>query len=592
MRYSTLPTKASSRDMIQQFGGYNHNMRIGSGEFYDMKNLTSTYYPLLAPRQTRGFYTGGGSINGMIAKDQLCYVDGKDFVIGSQHIDMGLTDGEKTLVSMGAYVVIWPDRKYINTVDIEDRGAVEATMETSGNARFSLCNVNAESYDVTYISDKEPSLEQMENIKYWLDTSAKPHQLKQYSTATGMWVSLATTYIKIESTGIGKLFEKGDGVEISGLKDTQLTLIDGTAFTDDEIAAIDGSFVIQAKEDNYIVIVGMLSTIRTISNKITVSRTMPEMDFVIESGNRLWGCRYGLDAKGEYVNQIYASKLGDFKNWKCFEGVSTDSYYANCGTDGSFTGAVTHLGYPLFFKEECMHKVYGSYPAQYQIQTTSCRGVQKGSHKSLAIVGEILYYKSRLGVCAFDGSLPTEISGNLGDVAYSQAVAGAHGSKYYITMKDTGGTYHLFVYDASKGLWHKEDNLQAKCFCSHGNEMYYLDCATGQIRTMLGSGTPLEKQVEWMAQTGLLCVDDPDKKYISRLQIRMQLEPESTVKIYMEYDSSGEWEYVCTMKGTDLRSFNLPVKPRRCDHMKLKMEGKGNARVFSISKTVEQGSGY
>ena len=591
MRYSTLPTKATTRDMIQQFGGYNHNMRIGSGEFYDMMNLTSSYFPLLAPRQERGFYTGGGNISGMIAKDQLCYVDGKDFVIGSQHVDMDLTDDEKTLVSMGAYVVIWPDRKFINTVDIEDRGDVEATMQTTANIRFSLCNANVESYGSPHISDQEPSLEQMESIKYWLDTSVTPHQLKQYSTATGMWIATATTYIKIESLGIGKLFAKGDGVEISGLKDVALVGADGETFTDEEIAAIDGSFVLHAREDDYIVITGMLSTVRTITNTITISRTMPEMDFVIESGNRLWGCRYGLDAKGEYVNQIYASKLGDFKNWKCFEGVSTDSYYANCGTDGHFTGAV-NLGYPLFYKEEWMHKVYGSYPAQYQIQTTSCRGVQKGSHKSLAIVGEILYYKSRLGVCAFDGSLPTEISVNLGDVAYSHAVGGAHGSKYYITMKDTGGTYHLFVYDAAKGLWHKEDNLQVKCFCSHGNEMYYLDSGTGQIRTMLGSGTPLEKQVPWMAQTGLMGVDDPDKKYISRLQIRMQLKPESTVKIYMEYDSSGQWEYVCTMKGTDLRSFNLPVKPRRCDHMKLKMEGKGYARVFSIGKTIEQGSGY
>ena len=81
--------------MIQQFGGYNHNMRIGSGEFYDMMNLTSSYFPLLAPRQERGFYTGGGNISGMIAKDQLCYVDGQDFVIGSQHVNMDLTDDER-----------------------------------------------------------------------------------------------------------------------------------------------------------------------------------------------------------------------------------------------------------------------------------------------------------------------------------------------------------------------------------------------------------------------------------------------------------------------------------------------------------------
>ena len=37
---------------------------------------------------------------------------------------------------------------------------------------------------------------------------------------------------------------------------------------------------------------------------------MPNMDFVIESENRLWGCRYGIANNGEVVNEIFA-KMGD-----------------------------------------------------------------------------------------------------------------------------------------------------------------------------------------------------------------------------------------------------------------------------------------
>ena len=158
---------------------------------------------------------------------------------------------------------------------------------------------------------------------------------------------------------------------------------------------------------------------------------MPKMDFIVESNNRLWGCRYGVANNGKVVNEIYASKLGDFKNWNCYMGASTDSYAASVGTDGQFTGAVTHLGYPIFFKENCLHKVYGNYPANYQVQTTSCRGVQKGSEKSLAIVNEVLYYKSQNGICAYDGSLPNEISAEFGDERYSGAVAASHNNKYY-----------------------------------------------------------------------------------------------------------------------------------------------------------------
>ena len=32
------------------------------------------------------------------------------------------------------------------------------------------------------------------------------------------------------------------------------------------------------------------------------------MDYVVQSGNRLWGCKYGM-ADGRAVNEIYASKF-------------------------------------------------------------------------------------------------------------------------------------------------------------------------------------------------------------------------------------------------------------------------------------------
>jgi hypothetical protein len=332
------------------------------------------------------------------------------------------------------------------------------------------------------------------------------------------------------------------------------------------------------------------------------------MDFVIESENRIWGCRYGVAANGEVVNEIYASKLGDFKNWNCFMGISTDSYAATVGTDGQFTGAIAHLGYPIFFKENCMHKVYGNYPANYQITTTTCRGVQKGSHKSLAIVNEVLYYKSRTSVCAYDGSLPQEISYALGEVLYSNAVACSHGNKYYISMHDDTLSkddltdekqWYLFVFDTSKGLWHKEDNTRVDAFSSCREELYFIDHYDRKIKTMFGSGDPdisldehrqLTKYVEWMAETGTIGTDHPDKKYISKMNIRMSLDIGTRAFFYIQYDSAENWEYLFTMDGTTLRSFTVPIRPKRCDHFKLKIEGYGAAKIFSIAKTIEIGS--
>ena len=587
MKYPKLKALGTSRQMVDVFKGYNHNLRIGDGEFFDMKNMTSDNYPVLSPRGSRGIYVNAQDPTGLISKDALCYVDGAEFVMNDYRADIGLSIGPKQLISMGAYVIILPDKKYINTMDLTDYGNIEAEVQTNGPVTFTLCKQDGTSYSSGIPTDepKEPN-----NMEMWIDMSTEPHSLKQWSESAGMWVTIATTYIKIESPGIGAAFEKYDGITISGLKDVQLhdnvsgNVIDDTS----DLAALEGAAVVWEKDEDYIVVVGILDAVKTITDQITISRKMPDMDFVVESGNRLFGCRYGENANGDVVNEIYASKLGDFKNWNCYMGLSTDSYTASCGTDGQFTGAITHMGYPLFFKENCVHKVYGNYPANFQIQDTACRGVQKGCDKSLAIVNETLFYKARSGVCAYDGSLPTEVSYAMGNEVYSDAVGGSHGNKYYISMKDSNEQYHLFVYDIAKGMWHKEDDLQVRCFCSCNGEMYAI--VDSNIITMLGSGEKDTEPVEWMVETGEIGISSPDMKYISRLTVRMSMDIGAEIRIYAQYDFGEGWEHLYTMQATSLRSFSLPLRPKRCDHMKLRIEGVGAAKIYSITKTIEQGS--
>jgi hypothetical protein len=237
-----------------------------------------------------------------------------------------------------------------------------------------------------------------------------------------------------------------------------------------------------------------------------------------------------------------------------------------------------------------MHKVYGNYPANYQIQTTTCRGVQKGCERSLAIVNEVLYYKARSGVCAYDGSLPVEISEEFGEETYHNASAGTVGNKYYISMSDSNEAWHLFVYDALKGMWHREDDTQAICFCNSRGDLYYIDYSDKQIKSVRGTGTLESTPVKWTAITGIIGTDSPDKKYVSRMDVRMSLNAGTRVSFYAEYDSSGDWEYLFTMDGVTLRTFAVPIRPQRCDHMRLKIVGYGEAKIYSICKTTEQGS--
>ena len=49
MQYPTLTELENTVEITNAFGGYNHNLRISPGEFYDMQNLTSSSYPVLSP---------------------------------------------------------------------------------------------------------------------------------------------------------------------------------------------------------------------------------------------------------------------------------------------------------------------------------------------------------------------------------------------------------------------------------------------------------------------------------------------------------------------------------------------------------------
>lgn len=586
MRYPSMTEMSRSTLSTEVWGGYNHNLRIADGESYDETNMSSDEYPVLAPRKRRGIFAKPGSCQGMIEKDALCWVDGSKFVMNGYEIELNLStaaeDCPKRLVGMGSYVIILPDKVYINTADTTEHGRIEAAWASSGTVHMSLCGSDAEAIDGAIESKTEPVLPG--DGQYWVDTGSNPNRLMVYSESEAQWNEVETTYVKLEAAGIDKAFEAGDGVTLSG--------------AEEEAAELMGSHVIWDKGEGYLVVIGLLGT--AIDAALTIERRMPNMDFVIESGNRLWGCRYGAARNGEIVNEIYASKLGDFKNWNCFQGISTDSWVGSCGSDGQWTGAANYLGYPVFFKQDHIHRVYGSLPSQYSIKDTAARGVQLGSGGSLAMVNEVLIYKSRSGICAYDGSLPTEIGTALGNKRYRDAVAGGLGNKYYISMVDEEtGEPSVFVYDMGKNIWHREDSLRTRAWCRARNDMYCVDDATGYILCVTSEDGTEEEKIGWEVITGELGLKKsssygttsmPEEKYIAKLGLRMSMEPGAEIRVDIQYDGSGGWQKVAQLRGSVLRSFTLPIRPRRCDWLRLRFRGKGMVRLYSLVQTMEGGS--
>lgn len=590
MLYPRLQEVERYRDMTTVFGGYNHQISCEEGQFFDMKNMTSRYFPVLSPRQKRGIVKSFVNPQGILDKEELLWVDdGKLYVNGKESITKGVKftdDTPKTLAKMGAYVIIMPDRIWYNA-DSGECGYMENKfiLDKDTAVAFSLSDESGAVivyHDAEYYESNPPA---DGDYLITVSTSGKP-ALKVYSKSTSIWNTVATTYIQITAIGIGKGFEKEDGIKITSSNNSGFESV----FVNDEGDGLwSTNTYIADKTDDSITIPGIFGTGSGGEIELTVERTVPDMAFITECNNRLWGC--STDGR-----EIYCSKLGDVKNWNCFRGISTDSWAATIGSDGKFTGAITYLGYPMFFKEDCLIKISVSATGGHQTKETKCRGVQRGSDRSLAILNETLYYKSSACVCGYNGSLPFSISDSLGDVRYYDAVAGVAGDRYYISMRDTLGNYSLFAYDSKSGMWCKEDNTQALCFCKHLDDLYYIDRRDNIMKSVGGSllynvpEAATESDFDWFAESGTIGYSSPDNKYIARINLRITLELGTNVDFYLQYDSDGKWEHKFNMSGKGTRTYSVPIIPKRCDHFKYKISGRGSCKIHSVTKTIEEGS--
>jgi hypothetical protein len=792
MRAPELLQIPQTKDIIQQFKGYNHNIRIGEDEFYDMKNMSSDSFPTLSPRSKRGISKEIPDCNGVLSKDKLAYVSGnKLYYDGKEVLELdSATEGERQLVSMGAYIVIYPDLMYYNTANPTDKGSIYSEPKTfeeemtlalvdnqgkkiepedliyesylnscpfwslkdgydkhneSNSARLICVNPfknrdsnndadryirlvglpanhtnNVGSYtEISYEYKFEPSnwgvknnepiytvfetrdaltlcfeknrLNELQNdlMGTFSDNPAGEfnypkfghititRKITQYETKEGddilyeyedsrtydivsriqTLVDNHTGQRSIAAWGEQYPIIKGDKrliskdgvsvieecvkiadekpnenkyittwntsscwspvetfVKITSNKYSPIgadvqTIIDNSS--EEALILTSSNFATNSLEKRYsagnvnfvkynakkisdydITVNGCLDLVVTQSPGIVLQyKVIPKvLDYVIECNNRLWGCRYGKDNRGNFVNEIYATEQGSFAKWDNLDGTDAASYKVSLGSDGKFTGAVNYNGRPIFFKENCAHMVYGAYPSSYSIVTDTGMSLQDGSHKSLSIASNILYYKAADGVYTYNGASYDKISEALGKEAYTDAIGCATASKYYLSMVGEDNERKLFVFDTKLGLWHVEDDINVSHIINHKGGVYLYD-KTDSILYTVGS-TPENAEsddVEWYCESGIIGFSTHDSKYISKLQLRLSLPVGSNVSFLIEYDSDGYWEFIGSLEGVSLRAFSIPILPRKCDHFKIRIEGKGECKIYSISKVMVEG---
>lgn len=587
MFYLMQDENNNSREMVDTWLGYNHNYRIGNGEWYDMENLSSDLYPLMSPRSIRASLIKGENIRGLlISNNMLTYLDGTTLHYGTREYNLSdileNDDTQQQLIRYGAYIVLVPAMVYVNVVqDVElaEHGKIEAkyTAKTGTTITYTLCDKTGAAMDAA-VDDGSPA--NPKNGDYWLKTKKDEEGLYLWQGSQGSWVPVATCYIKIEVPGanLTEIFSEGDAV-----------------YMNTKLPDINSGSIIQAIADDYIVVIGIPKVVTTTEEnnaawQLKIERKVPELDYVCVCDNRLWGCYYGPDNDGGVINEIFACKQGDLKNWNSFAGIATDSYYVSVGDDGAWTGCIAYGGTPIFFKENRIYRLYGSQPSEYQLSVKNGRGVQQGSYRSLAVVAEYLMYKSASGPCIYDGSTPVSVAAPFGrDAKYYDAVAGAVANKYYLAMQSATGARYQFVYDMEHGVWEREDAIGTEWFTgTESGQMYATD---GKIIYGIGSTDnaayvsrlPGEEYVRWWAETGDLQLDLPEHKSLVKLAIRAYIPHKSEIQVQIRYNDEDyqELDTIRSPKGLQTHVVYIPGN-RECDHYRLKFIGHGAVRIYSM----------
>ena len=590
-----------SRSVIGLFQGINRAPVIGEGEFAEMINMTSDGYPTLSAREPYGKVKTVAPSDKVISIsvvaphgiDTRCFLDPPYLYIGDMPINIGLADEDpdrpKQIVRMGAYLIVLPDMAYVNTVDTTDYGKIEDTF--TGAVEYDVMVVDFEGNLPDYSQAERPSGEAIKNGVLWHRTGSETATaLYRWDADAERWEE-EKSYLKVIDKGtidpivLKKELKKGDAVRISGTG-----VFDGMALIEDAEAAPGfgkgsvGYFIIPG-------IIGLYTEVKS----ITISRAIPVLDYACESGNRLWGCRYGENDAGEKVNEIYCSALGDFFRWYIGPADNdTSPVTFSMGTDGRFTGCVTYGGYPTFFKEGHMHRVGGYLPSDFSVYTEKVPGVREGCHRSLAVVNNVLYYVSRSGVMAFDGSAPVKISDKLGSLStYTHAVGGRCGEKYYLHLRQSedADKGRLYVLDTALGLWHAEGEDKIESMAEYGDDMLMIR-VKGEIHDILTvkPGDVTDGAVSFMCETGDIGMESPDRKYITRLTLKISAEVGNAVRVMIRYDSLGGWLPIFSSEAVGVRPVSVPILPRPCDHFRLRIEGRGSCRIYNITKTMREGA--
>ena len=609
----------NTRNMLRVFGGLNETYSCTEAEYSAGINFSARNFPALSTRLPRRKLREEAGLNGMYHLNGLLTVCGRDLVYtpdDTDEMEVTLKDavenGRKTLVGIGTRILIFPDKLAFDTAGrkVSALGAMWSGKNTS--VEFAPCDAEGKVYEVSGCGPAEPDKPTDGQLFLRVEDPEKPWSsestLEVYSEASGNWSAVVLDYCRISAKGVGTDFAAEDTVTLTGSAAEQAgqwNELDG-----DRIVYDAGADALRVKADpggewfygrltrtgaavRWVSLDGSVSREFVSAEVVELERRVPDMDYLTECDNRVWGC-------SNKENVIYACKLGDPTNWFSYRGIAADSYAVTVGSDGAFTGAATCMGYALFFKENTLHKLYGSKPSDFQLSSLRCRGVAKGAARSLCVINETLYYLSPDGVMAWDGSIPTKVSTALDPARLrnvKSALGGALDGRYYLHLVRGSGeaqAVRLLVYDTERGLWQEEDVCSYE-MAGSGGQLYLWDgkaiwAADADREENWQQAGGIEDGVSFELVSGNIGLDSPEELYLSRLTLRLEAEVKSRIEVAVSYDG-GAWETLAQLTADGRRCFDVPFVPRRCGSLRFRLKGRGQLTLRSLTRTSAAAKG-
>lgn len=609
----------NTRNMLRVFGGLNETYSCTEAEYSAGINFSARNFPALSTRLPRRKLREEAGLNGMYHLNGLLTVCGRDLVYtpdDTDEMEVTLKDavenGRKTLVGIGTRILIFPDKLAFDTAGrkVSALGAMWSGKNTS--VEFAPCDAEGKVYEVSGCGPAEPDKPTDGQLFLRVEDPEKPWSsestLEVYSEASGNWSAVVLDYCRISAKGVGTDFAAEDTVTLTGSAAEQAgqwNELDG-----DRIVYDAGADALRVKADpggewfygrltrtgaavRWVSLDGSVSREFVSAEVVELERRVPDMDYLTECDNRVWGC-------SNKENVIYACKLGDPTNWFSYRGIAADSYAVTVGSDGAFTGAATCMGYALFFKENTLHKLYGSKPSDFQLSSLRCRGVAKGAARSLCVINETLYYLSPDGVMAWDGSIPTKVSTALDPARLrnvKSALGGALDGRYYLHLVRGSGeaqAVRLLVYDTERGLWQEEDVCSYE-MAGSGGQLYLWDgkaiwAADADREENWQQAGGIEDGVNFELVSGDIGLDSPEELYLSRLTLRLEAEVKSRIEVAVSYDG-GAWETLAQLTADGRRCFDVPFVLRRCGSLRLRLKGRGQLTLRSLTRTSAAAKG-